>query len=295
MEQQQCPAIPEAELDQISFQNWGGLLMGTAISTPDSTILQHMRTLKGLGAITLDVIRYVKEGFGQPLPERTTPASLVFTPDTDQEGFWYSNLYNWPDHTIPGTHSGDTFNLAGNYCRFNHETVTVASAKFSGGRMDYVGGRQTIGTLLDAANISVHRAGQVYIGSSAFPLKIGAVAGRVKLNGTFTNLNGRFIGKSQTLLGTSATVPAGETLTLSGTRVEFGWDGPTGGTLNIEGTLKLRAGVTLRVTDNYYKTAEANSGEIAERSDGTRIGIITDMYDTAGRLCLGPGGNWLAA
>lgn len=274
------PAISEAVLDQLTFQKWGQDFLDVASEPTGNDILLNLRTQADLGTITADIIQFARTGFGNPLPVRTAAADLVFRPDTAQEGFWYSNRYNWPDGTVPGTHPGDTFDLAGNFCRFNHLTVEVASARFNGGRMDYVGGRQTVGQILDAANISIQRAGQVYMNGAAHPLTVGAVAGRMKASGTIADLRGQFTGKSQTLLGPLTTVKQGETLLLSGQGVEFGWDGTGTAELIIEGTLVLRAGVTLRVTDNYYKTPDVNSGAIVKTASGAPLGTIVDMWDS---------------
>ncbi|MCG6110748.1 MAG: hypothetical protein MEQ74_00985 [Paracoccus sp.] len=280
-ENMNVPAIAEATLDQVTFQKWGQDFLSLASEPSGSDILLDLRTRTNIGAITRDIIQFAKTGFGVPSPTRTTAANVVARPDTDQEGFWWSNRYNWIGGIVPGADPGDTFDLVGNFYRFNHRTDTVAGGLFNGGRIDFVGGRLTItGPLSDAANISIQRAGQIYLNSSAFPLTVGAVAGRMKVTGVLADLRGHFTGKSQTLLGTTATVKAGETLRLSGQQVEFGWADAGSGELIVEGTLALRAGVTLAVTDNYYKTPEANSGTVARSANGNPLATITDMWDT---------------
>lgn len=240
--------LDTAVLDLTTAQRAAGMLMGQATATVPQ-LVSHVFGVDSVAGEVRKARKWVRSRFGFSEPTRTTPANLVFTPDVSLDGFRWDNHYNWNTDDLPGTHVADSADLAGHFVRFGAATSDIASLKTGGGTLDASSGRLKIGSLLDAAKVSVRRAGQVWIANAAHRLSVDAMCGRVALTGTTANLDLYALGHAEALLGPNCTVQSDSAMVLNGPEVRVGWDGTGTAALTIAGKLEFRRGLILTVSN----------------------------------------------
>lgn len=266
-------------LDQTTIQRFTGMKMGKPLASIVEMV-EYVAARPSKGAFVDEAIRWSKARFGTPIPERTTPADLIFYPDSNFDGFRWDNRRNWSTKDLPGTHMADSVNLAGNFVRFGLTNANIAALKSRGGLLDVTSGKLEIGALTDATDLTIRKAGQVWIGDADHPLSIEAISGRLALTGAAADLDLHAGGQAQILLGPDCTVPASKSLVVSGQRARVGWDGTGTATLTISGKLKFRRGVCLQFISggmNNIRYAYKHSGqEVTGSTSGFkgRIGAV---------------------
>ena len=291
---QNIAGLDPAALDQTTIQRFTGTKLGKTFGTIPE-LVAHAAAAPSIGALVRDGVRWTKARFGKPIPTRTTPASLVFQPDPRTEGFRWDNRWNWSTLDLPGAHVADSVDLAGNFVRFGNTNAGIAGLKSSGGTLDVVSGKLEIGTLTDAADMIIRKAGQAWIGGAAQALAVRATSGRLALTGQAANLALHAGGQAQVLLGPDCTVPAGKSLVVSGQRALVGWDGAGSAALAVKGTLEFRRGVVLQIDgggmDKIRLVYMHIGGEVTGSISGFK-GRVAAVERTTGR-----GGNfkvWLS-
>lgn len=238
--------LAPAVLDQTTIQRFAGIKAGQASRTI-AQFVTDTAAAPSIGAIVREGIRWTKSRFGSSIPQRATPADVIFRPDPRTEGFRWDNRLNWSTLDQPGTHVADLADLDGHFVRFGTVNAEIAALKSKGGRLDVTSGRLDIGGLSDAADMIVRMAGQVRLMGATQPLSVEAVSGRVALLGAVSDLDLYAGGHAQALLGPDCTVPAGRSLIISGQLARVGWDGTGTASLTIAGTLEFRRGIEITV------------------------------------------------
>lgn len=237
--------IPGANLNAVSLANQTRALLSDPTADQHDFYAYARLESTNIKALCQQIIKTVKgpSAFNTPIPERNTPADLVFLPDWRMEGMFWWNRRNWSDGTLPGTHVADTADLDGNFVRFGTLTTSIAALKSKGGILDVTSGKLAIGAITDAANIRVRGSGQIVVPATTQPLSIASENGLTTISGAVTKLDMEVRGHAEVLLGLDATVPTGKKLVVSGQRALVGWDGAGSRTLTIAGTLEFRAGL----------------------------------------------------
>lgn len=260
-------------LDQTTIQRYAAQVMGQ----PTATIPQFAawaKTQPSYSGLVKAAVDWTKARFGKPRSTRTTPASLTFTPDTDFEGFRWDNRYNWSTLDLPGRNIADAVDLDGHYTKFGNMNATIGSLTSDGGIVEAVSGRLKIGTMLDAANFVVRKAGQVWIEDADQALTVRADSGRLNLLGTTASLDLDAIGHAEILLGPDCTVPVGKVLTIGGT-TKAGWDGTGSANLLVQGKLEFIS--TVEVTANHPTAGELGKPLFWVHMGKRVIGSISGM------------------
>lgn len=243
-----------------------------------------------IGNVVRQAVQWTKTRFGRPLPARTAAADLVFRPDPRMDGFRWDNRYNWSSLDLPGSHVADSVDLDGHDVLFGTLDRGIAAMASKGGSLDVTSGRLTVGAITDPAAVTVRNSGQFWCGATSQPIAIKAGGGRVNLTGAVSRLDLEARGRAEVLLGSSATVPAGQKLLVSGQRTLAGWDGTGSATLTVAGTLEFRAGITLAVSGTMQKqrimrygrrlqnaSFAATLGDYEERSATGNHMVLTDL------------------
>ena len=265
-------------LQETTIHRYAGLKTGKPWDSIDAFI-DWLEAQGDIAIAVRETIGWTKNRFGRPIPQRTAPADLIFLPDDRMDGFRWDNRRNWITETLPGTHVADTVNLAGNMVRFGTLTSNIAALTFGGGTLDVSSGRLTVGTVLDAAKVSIQASGQMILGASGAPLAIDAKAGRVVLAGAADKLHMTVEGTAQALLGPDAVVPVGSTLLLDGPRVMTGWDGMGTARLTVCGRLEFGSGATVEVGDALYKQRLVDPGSPILASDSGLTGSMSGFEE----------------
>lgn len=233
-------------LDETTIQRFTGMKMGKTFATIVEMV-EHVKGLPSKGAFVDEAVRWTKSRFGTPIPQRSTPANLVFYPDLNFDGFRWDNRRNWSTKDLPGCHISDSVDLSGSFVRFGLTNTSIAALKSSGGTLDITSGKLEVGALTDAANLVVRKSGQAWIGAADHPLAIEASSGRLALSGAVADLDLFAGGQAQTLLGPECTVLTGKSLVISGQQARVGWDGTGTAALTLGGKLEFRRGVCVQI------------------------------------------------
>lgn len=240
--------IDPAILDETTIWRFTGTKLGKTWASLQEMV-DHVAALPIKGDFVREAVRWTKSRFGTPIPERATPANLTFYPDMRLEGFRWDNRYNWSTKDLPGAHIADGVDLGGNFVQFGNTNADIAALESNGGLLDVVSGKLKIGALSDAAEMTIRKAGQIWIGDAAHSLSVEAFGGRLALEGAVADLDLEAGGMAQILLGPDCTVPAGKSLVVSGQRACVGWDGTGNAALTIAGKLVFRRGIEVTTAD----------------------------------------------
>ena len=244
------------------------------------------------------IVAFFQGGFGVSVDGRIGSETIRFVPNDLGDGIRWDNRLNWETEDLPGTVTGDSVDLGGNYVNYGG-TNTVDQLDFgAGGTLNVTHGRLNIEEFMTVgdggAQLNTTEAGQVW--SNGF-YQTAADTNRLDLNidgGRFAN-TGLFHGNAdidvtdgQLILATDGAdfvLRDGSELEIVGNDADVGFDGGNGGT----GVLLLDEGATLHfdAEGNRLGTIEEfRSGAYGENGpniqSGVNLGDSTLQLDLSG-------------
>lgn len=264
--------------DQTTIQNFTSDLLGIPNATIDD-LGEFLRTQYAddlPNTVTADdIIAYFQQTFGLYEAPRTEAETLRFVPDDLGDGVRWDNRLNWTTDDLPGTASGDSVNLAGNWVTFATITAEIDDLGFgSGGELTVTSGRltvdgdTTVGT--DGATLEIDHSGQFWLNgySDQDALDIAIDGGRFANTGDFDGTTDISVSDGQAILATSGadmTLGAGSRLTITGDDAKVGFDGDDGRTA----TLQVDGGRIDFVADatGFSGIEEFRSGALGDEPD----------------------------
>lgn len=183
---------------------------------------------------------------GRAKPTRATPRTMVFEPYATGEtpGIRWDIRLDWSTYTLPGVVPGDSVDLNGYHVNnFDTPDYPLVDLSFGGGKLTQCGGRVTLtGNILDAGEIVLDGAGQLYMGGGTVP---AGLTTRTEMGGRFANTgaltcNGDISvsGRAELLfgIGDGDSFAMNGDLTVSG-QARVGFDGTSGAaSLTLAGT-----------------------------------------------------------
>ena len=296
-------------LDQTTIQNYAADLIGSTSATIDDLA----NYLRAKGPELVDgktdaelIIEYFQESFGILPDTRFTSDTLRFVPNDLGDGIRWDNRLNWSTEDLPGTISGDSVDLAGNWVTYGGST-TIRDLEFGdGGSL-----RATHGYLNvegdttsdgDGAEIDVDGSGQIWLNgySDTEELDVDVDGGRFANTGAMDGLVDITVNDGQILLATDNArldLFDGSKLTINGDDAKVGFEGLNNGEavlrLNDEGTLRFAAADGRLGTIEEFRSGF--NGDAANRVEsGINFGEGTLELDLTG-LASGAGSYTLVS
>lgn len=279
-------------LDATTIQNFTQQLLGD----PDATISDLADFLRAQSAEDLNdvvdadlIISFFQSGFGLTVEDRITPETIDFVPDALGDGIRWDNRLNWDTDDLPGTISGDSVNLGGNWVNYGG-TTTLEDLDFGeGGTLNVSHGRLDITDHTAVgeagAQLNISAAGQVWMDGYTDQdlLDINVDGGRFANTDLFVGNVDIDITDGQAILATDGAdfvLQSGSEINIVGDEAQVGFDGDEGGT----GVLLLGEGSELRFTaeDGQLGTIE----EFRSGAEGDNPNIQTGVNLGDGTLIL---------
>ena len=229
-------------LDQTTIQQFTAQLLGqqTATITDLADYLRAQASGNLSHVVDSDlIVNFFQQGFGLAAHFRPAATTVRFVPNSLGDGMRWDNRLNWDTQDLPGTHSGDSVDLAGNWVYYGG-TSTIQNFDFgSGGKLHVdhgyldVNGAINVGT--NGAELQIDNAGQFW--SSGYTdsdlLTVDAAGGRFANTGLFHGHTDMTISdNAQVILATDGAtfdLTDGSTMSIVGSNVSVGFDGAGSG------------------------------------------------------------------
>lgn len=236
-------ALSESVLDATTIQAFTQQLLGD----PNANISDLADFLRAQANGQLDdyvdadlIIDFFQTGFGLTVDARLTSETLRFVPDELGDGIRWDNRLNWDTDDLPGTVSGDSVDLGGNWVNFGGLTSTIEDLDFGeGGLLNITSGRLNVNdhtaTGEAGGELNISGAGQLWMDgyTDQDMLDIDVDGGRFVNTGLFTGTTDLDITDGQAVLASSGAdfvLNANSSIEITGDDARVGFDGTGGDT-----------------------------------------------------------------
>ncbi|MEO9576812.1 MAG: hypothetical protein ABJ263_14955 [Tateyamaria sp.] len=249
-EDENIDGLDPATLDQTTIENFTADLL----SLPDAELADLADFLRAQSTDGLPdlvdadvIIRYFQEGFGvvsEGEGPRDDSATLRFVPNDVGDGIRWDNRLNWDTEDLPGTATGDSVDLSGNWVIYGG-TTNIEDLDFgAGGKLTLTHGylevEGTVSADFDGSVFNIDNAGQLWINGymDTDLLEIDVAGGRFANTGTIDGLIDLDVSdNAQAILaeaGAELTLTDDSIITISGSDADVGFDGDTGAAATLE-------------------------------------------------------------
>lgn len=277
---QNTDGLDTSILDATTIQNFAARLLGDDKGTiPD--LAEYLRTsaegeFSGVSDSEL-IIQFFQAGFGITPDGRLAADTIRFIPNDLGDGIRWDNRMNWSTEDLPGSVSGDSVDLGGNWVHFGG-TTELKDLDFGDGgrltathgRLDVTGDVETDG---EGGEIHLDNAGQVWIDgySDSDDLEIDVEGGRFANTGDVDGSVDVTVSDGQAILATdggSFDVNDGSKIEIIGDDAKVGFEGIADDTA----VLRLAEDGVLR-----FKAEDGDIGKISEFRSGAQANAALDV------------------
>ncbi len=236
-------ALSESVLDATTIQAFTQQLLGD----PNANVSDLATFLRAQANGQLDdyvdadlIVDFFQTGFGLSVDARLTSETLRFVPDELGDGIRWDNRLNWNTEDLPGTISGDSVDLGGNWVNFGGLTTSIEDLDFgNNGILNVTSGRLNVNDHTAAgdagADLNISGSGQMWMDgyTDRDQLEIDVDGGRFVNTGLFTGTTDLEITDGQAVLASSGAdfvLNADSRIEISGDDARVGFDGTGGDT-----------------------------------------------------------------